>query len=120
MDVIASDRALEFVRERGGELWVWLDVHKCCSGAASYLGASCEEPPPGPGRVPRRFQSLPLSEMTLHASLGVRRPPDQLHIDVRGRFRPRIEAYWNGCVFVDDRGPVDMSPGIARNSSSVE
>jgi hypothetical protein len=26
--------------------------------------------------------------------------PDELHIAVKGRRRPRVEAYWNGCAYV--------------------
>ena len=105
MDVLTSDRTLDFVRERGGHVWIWLDVRRCCSGAISYLGASCAEPSSRRGGIPLRFRSIAVRDITVHASLGQRRPPDELHVGVRGRFRPRIEAYWNGCIFIDDRGP---------------
>jgi hypothetical protein len=58
-----------------------------------------------------------MGDITVHASLGLRRPPDELHIDVRGRFRPRIEAYWNGCVFIDDRGPASGSRHLDRRAT---
>jgi hypothetical protein len=106
MDILASDRALDLIRERGGQVWIWLDARRCCSGAVSYLGAACSEPVPRPNGLPRRFREIRFDEVIVHASLGRRSPPDELHIAVRGRVRPRIEAYWNGCIFVDDRGPV--------------
>jgi hypothetical protein len=109
MDVLVSDRALDFVRERGGHVWIWLDVRRCCSGAVSYLGASCAEPRHRRGALPRTFRTIAVNDVTIHASLGRRRPPDELHVDVRGHLRPRIEAYWNGCVFIDDRGPVSRT-----------
>lgn len=114
-----SDRALEFVRDRGGELWVWLDARRCCSGTVSYLGASCEEPPEGRGRVTRRFRTMNVADVRLHASLGYRRPPDELHVELKGRLRPRIEAYWNGCIFVDDRGPVEAASDTGRISQAT-
>jgi hypothetical protein len=39
-------------------------------------------------------------------------PPDELHLDRKGwrRGSQRLEAYWNGCVFVgDDVLPPDGS-----------
>ena len=107
-----------FVRERGGHVWIWLDVRRCCSGAVSYLGASCREPARRRNGQSHTFEPIRLEDITVHASLGRRRPPDELHVDVRGRFRPRIEAYWNGCIFVDDRGPVGTPLGVARVSRS--
>lgn len=109
VEILASERALTFVRERGGQVWIWLDVRRCCSGAVSYLGASCSEPTQRKGGLDLRFRPMRVADITIHTSLGRRRPPEELHIDVRGRFRPRIEAYWNGCIFVDDRGPVDRT-----------
>jgi hypothetical protein len=109
MDVLTSERALEFVRDRGGHVWIWLDVRRCCSGTVSYLGAACAEPADRRGGVPRSFRPIVVSDVTMHVSLGVRRPPEELHVDVRGRFRPRIEAYWNGCIFIDDRGSVSRA-----------
>ena len=119
MEILASDRALELVRARGGHVWVWLDVRRCCSGAVSYLGASCSEPTQRRSGLPHRFEQIRLDDIIVQASLGRRRPPDELHIGVRGRLRPRIEAYWNGCIFVDDRGPVGSTPATTRNSSSA-
>lgn len=28
------------------------------------------------------------------------RLPDELHVEVRGRGRRRVEAYWDGCAYV--------------------
>jgi hypothetical protein len=28
------------------------------------------------------------------------RLPDELHVDLRGRRKPRVEAYWNGCAYL--------------------
>jgi hypothetical protein len=120
VEILTSDRALDFVRERGGHVWIWLDVRRCCSGAVSYLGASCSEPTQRKGGLSHSFQLIQMNDITVHASLGRRRPPDELHVDVRGRLRPRIEAFWNGCIFVDDRGPVETTSATARNSYSVD
>jgi hypothetical protein len=26
--------------------------------------------------------------------------PDELHVELHGRRRPQIRAYWNGCAYV--------------------
>ena len=119
MDLLLSDRALDHVRASGRELWVWLDERRCCSGSVSYLGASCEEPRGTARRIERRFRPVHIDDITVHMSLGARRPPDEIHIEVRGRLRPRIEAYWNGCIFVDDRGPARSRSATTRHTYPV-
>ena len=39
-------------------------------------------------------------DIELFIAAGIRTLPEVLEIDVRGRRRPHIEAYWNGCAFV--------------------
>jgi hypothetical protein len=49
------------------------------------------------GRV--EFERVPSSGFELYlAQMG--RRPEELHLDVHGRRRPRIAAYWNGCAWV--------------------
>jgi hypothetical protein len=52
-------------------------------------------PPPGlSGFSPAHADRL---EVWFRAPAG--RMPDVLEIGVRGRRRPRVEAYWDGCSF---------------------
>jgi hypothetical protein len=74
MRLVVSDAAADFVRERGGRLYVSVDKARCCGGEES-----------------ERF------ELFLPARLSPL--PDELHIDV-ARFPRRVEAYWNGCAWV--------------------
>ena len=67
MEILTSDRALAFVRERGGHVWIWLDVRRCCSGAVSYLGASCSEPKERRGGLSHSFQTMKMNDITVHA-----------------------------------------------------
>jgi hypothetical protein len=106
MDVRASDPALEHVRAHGGEVWIWLDVQRCCSGAVSRLRASCQAPSGCRGRETRRFEPMLVGDVMLHLWLGAGRPPDEQRIDVRGRFRPRLAAHRIGTISLDDRGSV--------------
>lgn len=94
MKVVATPEARSLVRERGGRLYVWTDSQRCCHGA-TYLLTSSE---PAPGRTFTVVDGAEDLEVFLdHGHLA---PPDELHLDVRGWRRKRVEAYWDGCVFV--------------------
>jgi hypothetical protein len=92
-----SAEAGEFVRGHGGRLWVWAARPTvCCWGTPAYMHAATEPPPRLSG-----FRAVPLAEAGLQiwfrAPAG--RLPDVLEIEMRGRRRPRVEAYWDGCLF---------------------
>jgi hypothetical protein len=94
MNVMATPEAAALIRERGGRLLVWTDRRRCCGGA-TYLTSSFE---PLGGRTFRRAEGS--GDVELFVDLGRLRPPEELQVAVRGRGRKRVEAYWNGCVFV--------------------
>jgi hypothetical protein len=110
--VVTTDRATGYIRERGGHLWVWLDPHRCLVGSYVYLEAHTE--PAGTSREtkftrssrrPHSFGTLAAGGFDLHYDWGRLDPPEELHIDLRGWVNKRVEAYWNGCVFVDTGVP---------------
>jgi hypothetical protein len=85
MRVEASPEAVGFVAGHGGRLWVWsAHPRMCCSGTPAYMHAATEEPP----------------DLWFRARGDI--VPDVLEIGLRGRRRPRIEAYWDGCLFALD------------------
>ncbi len=92
-----SSEAAEFVRGHGGRLWVWA-AHPavCCWGTPAYLHAAIDRPLRLSG-----FCAVPSAETGLQilfrAPAG--RFPDVLEIGLRGRRRPHVEAYWDGCLF---------------------
>ncbi len=45
--------------------------------------------------------------ITLHYDFGRQTPPEELHLDRKGwrRGTYRLEAYWNGSIFVGDDIP---------------
>ena len=75
-------------------MYVLIDPHGCCSGNVTYLLAR-SEPPPG-----RKFQHHAAEGFELWFDPGHMDPPDELHLDVKGWRKKRVEAYWNGCAFV--------------------
>jgi hypothetical protein len=94
VNAVASPRAVALIRERGGRLYVWLDRQRCCQGA-TYLHTAFGRPP---GHL---FDAIGTDQrFELHLDTGSRQPPSEIHLDVRGLRRERVEAYWNGCVFV--------------------
>lgn len=91
--VLSKPEVADLIRERGGRVFVWTDARRCCSGRITYLLTGTE---PVRGRDFRRFDA---EGFELWFDAGGATPPDELHLDVRGRRHKRIEAYWNGCVF---------------------
>ena len=94
MKVVATPEVGYAVRAGGGRLFVWPDRQRCCQGATYLLTA----PEPAPGREYRRVEGA--TGFELYLDPGHLLPPDELHLAVRGWRRRRVEAYWNGCVFV--------------------
>jgi hypothetical protein len=94
MHVQLSEQADGLVRERGGRLWVWAARPRvCCMGTPAYMHAATEPPP---GMTGFRLVSDAAVEVWFRAPAG--REPDVLEIAARGRRRPRVEAYWDGCL----------------------
>ena len=94
MHLVASDSALDLIRERGGRLYVWKKRKQCCGGATTRLGTATE----APADVDfRRVDGVGGFELYLPTSLATL--PDELHVESH-RFPRRVEAYWNGCAWV--------------------
>jgi hypothetical protein len=90
---IGSDAA-SFVRERGGQLWVWAAYPKmCCSGSPAWMHAATEPPDGVSG-----FSEVSADEVRIWFRGVGGRLPDVLEIGLRGRRTTRIEAYWDGCL----------------------
>lgn len=91
--VLAKPEVSDLIRARGGRIYVWTYTPKCCSGGVTYL-ATGTEPERG-----RDFQRVDADGFELFFAHGRMDPPDELVLDVKGRRKKRVEAYWNGCVF---------------------
>ena len=93
MRVIASPEVVRRVQGEGGKLFVWARSTRCCSGSMTFLEAATEAPE-------REFRGVGGDgfEVFLDAHLG--REPEELHVELHGRRRTRLAAYWNGCAYV--------------------
>jgi hypothetical protein len=93
--VQVSPEAEDFVRQRGGQVWVWAaHPRMCCSGTPAFMHAATEPPPGLSGFSPVRSARLDVWFRIPSGQL-----PDALEIGLHGKRRPRVEAYWDGCIY---------------------
>ncbi len=60
----------------------------------TYLNTG-SSPPPGK----RGFRTVDVEGFELFFDPGRLDPPDELHFEIKGWRKKRVEAYWNGCAF---------------------
>jgi hypothetical protein len=90
---ISSDAA-SFVHGKGGRLWVWAaHARMCCSGSPAWMHAATEPPPGISGFSQVAAEGVQIWFRALGGQL-----PDVLEIGLHGTRRPRVEAYWDGCL----------------------
>ena len=95
MKVLATPEARSFVREHGGLLFVWVKAPRgMVRGAFRFLKTSTT--PPEDALDWQRFET---KGFVLFLPPGLRKPRE-LHVEVTGRLRRRVEAFWEGCAFV--------------------
>jgi hypothetical protein len=114
MKIVTTPRAAEYIRETGGSAWVWLDPHRGLVGSHIWLEAH-REPPRSSRRTsftrasrrPHTFKRIEQDGLVIHYAFGNLKEPEELHFDRKGwrRGTYRLEAYWNGSVFVGDDVP---------------
>jgi len=94
VQVTISSEAADFVQGQGGRLWVWAAHGQiCCAGSPAWMHAATEPPPDLWG-----FRPVPADGVQVwFRSVGGQRP-DVLEIGLRGRRRPKVAAYWDGCL----------------------
>jgi hypothetical protein len=94
MKVLVGPGVRDVVRQRGGTLFVWLERPRCCGAGITYLATADARPAEA-----HRFRLSEEEGFQLAFDGGRLGDPDELQLEVRGRSRKRVEAYWNGCVF---------------------
>ena len=80
------------MQDQGGKLYVWAKATRCCGGSLIFLETSTE-----PGE--RRFRRVSSEEIELYLDQRLREPVE-LELDVGGRRRKHVHAYWEGCAYV--------------------
>jgi hypothetical protein len=113
MDVLTTPQAARHIVDKGGNLWIWLDPRRGLVGSYVWLEAHCERPGTTretrftrSSRRPHRFRRMDADGYVLHYDFGRMDMPDNIQVELKGWLNKRIEAFWNGCVFVDDPPPL--------------
>ena len=94
--VLAGDEVRDFVNARGGRLYVWTTLHRCCTGGLTLLDAGLE--PPAKRRS--RFTPLAADGFELRFDGGVHGLPETLVLEL-SRGKRKVRAYWNDRAFVE-------------------
>jgi hypothetical protein len=96
MRVQVSSEAAAFVAARGGTVWVWAArPAMCCNGTPAGMRASTTPPADQAG-----FLATTADEVDVRFRPPGGRCPDVLEVGLHGRRRPRVEAYWDGCLIM--------------------
>ncbi len=93
-EIELSDQAREYVQARGGTLFLRVRHDRCCSGGGlTFLEASTTAH--GGGDYEK------LSNVNLDVRLSHTRSvlPEKVSVEMRGKVRPRLVAYWDGCAY---------------------
>lgn len=99
MRVIASPEAIEFVRERGGRVFVWPLVLEGPSTGRGVFALEASTDSPGADHDFVRFGGEDIEVLLDTAEHGA---PEELHLALKGTFRKQVRAYWNGHSFGRD------------------
>jgi len=94
VEVAISSDAADFVQQRGGQLWAWAAYGQlCCAGSPAWMHAATEPPPGLSGFSPVQADGVQVWFRGVGGQV-----PDVLEIGLRGRRRPKVAAYWDGCL----------------------
>ena len=94
MRIKATPEARSWIREQGGLLFVRLSRVLSARGAMRSLLVSTEPPPDA-----FDYQRFETRGFVLFLQPGVI-PPNEMHVEVVGRVKRRLAAFWNGCAYV--------------------
>lgn len=90
-----TDEAREYVLARGGTAFVNAARYRCCSaGSTTLLDVTTDAPADRD-----RYATLDCGDVAVSYLGGASGEPRELSIELRGRIRRRLAAYWDGCAF---------------------
>ena len=94
---ISSDAAAA-IAANGGRLWVWAARPRmCCAGTPALMHAATSPPEGRSGFDAVSDGSIPAGlQVFFRPSGGMR--PEVLEVALEGRRRPKVAAYWDGCL----------------------
>jgi hypothetical protein len=93
VDVTISPDAQRFIAARGGVVYVRVAHTRCCSGTLTRLEAATSAPRDADSYAP---WPTPGADLRFRGGPTI---PSELLIELTGRLRPRLAAYWDGCAY---------------------
>ena len=97
MRVDVSAAAAEYIASHGGQVWVWAShPWMCCAGSPAWMHAAVVAPDGLTGF--RQLSANAVPGLTVYFRTAGGQRPEVLELGVEGRRRPRIAAYWDGCL----------------------
>jgi hypothetical protein len=92
-DIEVSDQARDYVAAHGGTLYLRVRHNRCCSGGLTFLDATTSEHRRGHG-----YEAQPhdLDIRLFHLGSVL---PTKVSVELRGKLRPHLVAYWDGCAY---------------------
>ena len=98
VQVSMSTEAAALISADGGKLWVWAAYPRmCCAGAPAWMHAATTPPAGLAGFTAVGAETLPAG-VTMYFRATAGQCPDVLEIAIEGRRRPKVAAYWDGCL----------------------
>jgi hypothetical protein len=94
VDLVVTTEAGQYVRDRGGVLYVRASGHRCCRGTLTLLDSTTERPSDAADYL---YVGWDGCDVKFHGDPT--QGPNELVIELRGRLRRRPVAYWDGCVY---------------------
>ena len=95
MRVTVTADAAEFIRTRGGQLFVWPAEHRSARLTLAVLEASVDPPPRA-----LDFRRVEAGDLLLFLHPALTTLPEELLVVLRGRRHPHLEAYWDGLAYL--------------------
>jgi hypothetical protein len=89
--ILAPDDVFAYLRERGGSLYVWTNVHGVCEGKVTLLEVATDRP----SDQGLRFERIEADGLDVFLAIGSLLRPGFLELALHGR-KKQIRAYWNG------------------------
>jgi hypothetical protein len=97
MRVDVSSAAADYIASHGGQVWVWArHPRMCCSGAPAWMHAALSAPDGLTGFEQCAADALP--GLTIYFRRTGGQQPDVLELGLAGKRRPKVAAYWDGCL----------------------